>query len=170
MFRIIMDNDQPIFRPVRRQDRLWSETAARNLLDTGEFGTLSMCGTNGYGYGIPISYVTENNSIYFHCAPEGYKLMCLQANNRVCFTVVGRTHVISGGFTTEYESVMVFGKIDMNLSDEEKQHALELLSAKYNPGYEQRAARYIAGSFARTYVLRLDIEHLTGKTKKLKMK
>lgn len=165
-----MDNNRSIFYPVRRQDRLWSETDARKLLDTGEFGTLSMCGTNGYGYGIPISYVTENGSIYFHCAPEGYKLMCLQANNRVCFTVVGRTHVISGGFTTEYESVMVFGKIDINLSDEEKRHALELLSAKYNPGYEQRAARYIAGSFARTYVLRLDIEHLTGKTKKLKTK
>lgn len=165
-----MENDPTIFRPVRRQDRLWSDAAARALLDSGEFGTLSMCGTNGYGYGIPISYVTENDSIYFHCAPEGCKLECLQANNRVCFTVVGHTHVIAGGFTTEYECVMVFGKIDMHLSDQEKQHALELLSAKYNPGYEQRAIKYIAGSFARTFVLRLDIEHLSGKTKKINHK
>lgn len=64
----------------------------------------------------------------------------------------------------------VFGKIDMHLSDQEKQHALELLSAKYNPGYEQRAIKYIAGSFARTFVLRLDIEHLSGKTKKINHK
>ncbi len=165
-----MEKTPSSFPPVRRQDRLWSETAARELLNSGEFGTLSMYGTNGYGYGIPISYVTENDSIYFHCAPEGYKLDCLRANNRVCFTVVGHTHVIIGGFTTEYECVMVFGKINTNLSPEEKQHALELLSAKYNPGYEQQTARYIAKSFHRTFVLRLDIEHLSGKTKSINHK
>ena len=38
---------------------------------------------------------------------------------------------------------------------------------KYSADFKDIAAKYIAGSFHRTEILRLDIEHLSGKHKEL---
>lgn len=152
-------------REIRRKDRTLDDEGQLTLLKNGEYGFLAMKGTDGYGYGIPISFVYTGNKIYFHCAPEGYKLKNLAADNRVSFCVVGKTDVVPGKFTTAYESVMAFGKIETNLSDEEKYRGLELLAQKYSPDYTDVARQYIKRSFHRTLVLRLDIEALTGKSK-----
>ncbi|MDD6209930.1 MAG: pyridoxamine 5'-phosphate oxidase family protein [Bacteroidales bacterium] len=157
-----------MFREPRRKDRILGNEEARQLLRDGEYGYLSLCGINGYGYGIPISYACEENKIYFHCAPEGFKLDSIKENNKASFCVVGKTQVIPGDFSTAYESTVVFGKITENLSVEERLYALRLLVKKYSPGYEQKAEKYIKASFGRTNVLRLDIEHLTGKCKRIK--
>ena len=155
------------FRPVRRQDRLLEEERARHLLEQGEYGVLSMHGANGYGYGIPLSYVAEAQHLYFHGAPEGFKLDSLRGDNRVSFCVVGATQVIPRQFTTAYESVLVFGRITVVTDDTERVHALRQLSAKYSPEYPQLAEKYIGVSLHRTTILRLDIEHLSGKAKRI---
>lgn len=155
------------FRPVRRQDRILDEETARRLLDQGEYGVLSMHGANGYGYGIPLSYVTEAQHLYFHGAPEGFKLDSLALDNRVSFCVVGATQVIPRQFTTAYESVLLFGRITGVTDEAEKVHALQLLSAKYSPEFPRLAEKYIGVSLHRTAILRFDIEHLSGKTKRV---
>jgi len=157
-----------MFREVRRKDRLLNEDRINCLLEEGEYGFLSLCGINGYGYGIPISFVRSGNYIYFHCAPEGYKLDCLKENPKVSFCVVGHTQVIPGSFTTGYESVIVFGEIEMNLPDEECLEALRLLVRKYSLAFKERGEKYIGKSFDRTQVLRLDIHHFTGKCRQVK--
>ena len=43
--------------PVRRQDRLLEEEKALRLLQTAEYGILSMQAVGGGGYGIPVNYV-----------------------------------------------------------------------------------------------------------------
>ena len=58
---------------IRRQDRLLDESRARELLQAGEYGVLSMATEQG-GYGVPINYVLVEDTIYLHCAPEGRKL------------------------------------------------------------------------------------------------
>ena len=109
----------------------------------------------------------SGKSVYFHCAPEGYKLECVRANNRACFCVVGHTRIIPEGFTTEYRSVMAFGTVACSLPESERLSALDLLVDKYSADFKDIAAKYIAGSFHRTEILRLDIEHLSGKHKEL---
>ena len=156
-----------LFREIRRKDRVWDDGRAWELLARGEYGFLSLCGTNGYGYGIPISYALSGKSVYFHCAPEGYKLECVRANNRACFCVVGHTRIIPEGFTTEYRSVMAFGTVACSLPETERLSAHDLLVDKYSADFKDIAAKYIAGSFHRTEILRLDIEHLSGKHKEL---
>ena len=79
-----------MFREIRRKDRILDNELAIRLLEEAEYGFLAMSGINGYGYGIPINYVKEGDSIYFHCAPEGYKLECLRENPKVSFTVSWR--------------------------------------------------------------------------------
>ena len=87
-----------MFREIRRKDRILDNELAIRLLEEAEYGFLAMSGINGYGYGIPINYVKEGDSIYFHCAPEGYKLECLRENPKVSFTVVGATQIVPGKF------------------------------------------------------------------------
>ncbi len=128
---------------------------------------LSMHGANGYGYGIPISYVLEGEHLYFHGAPEGFKLESLALDDRVSFCVVGATKVAPRQFSTAYESVIVFGRIASVTDEPERIHALRLLSAKYSPEYPALAEKYINVSLHRTHILRLEIEHLSGKAKRI---
>ena len=61
-----------MFTEIRRKDRILENEPAVRLLEGGEYGFLAMAGVNGFGYGIPISYVLDNDGhIYFHCAQEG---------------------------------------------------------------------------------------------------
>lgn len=155
----------PVFRDIRRKERILASEGVVRLLETGEYGFLAMHGLNGYGYGIPINYALEGKSIYFHCAPEGFKLDSLRQDNRVSFCVTGRTQVLPGQFSTAYESALVFGRIACNLPEEERYKALDLLVAKYSSGFTDISRKYISKSFHRTNILRLDMEHLSGKAK-----
>ncbi len=155
------------FREIRRKDRVLGEQGIERLLNEGEYGFLAGCSTDGYGYGIPINFVRNGNSIYFHCAPEGHKIDNFRENDKASFCVVGKTQVIPDKFSTAYESVLAFGKIVMDLPDEERCKALRLLVKKYCPDFIELGETYMEKSFARTNVLRLDIERITGKTKKM---
>lgn len=156
-----------MFREIRRKERILDDELAIRLLERAEYGFLAMSGTNGYGYGIPINYVKAEDSIYFHCAPEGYKLECLRENPRVSFTVVGATQVVPEKFTTGYESVIAFGEMCLDLPEEERRKALRLLVDKYSSAFKEIGEKYIEKSFHRTNILRLDISHVTGKCKRL---
>lgn len=153
---------------VRRQDRLLDEPQARELLAAGEYGVLSMVRPDGVAYGVPISYVWGGGEyIYLHCAPEGEKLRALDVCDEVSFCVVGHTHVVPGRFTTEYESIVMRCRARRGLPPEERMHALELLLGKYSPDDAVVGRKYAAGSFGRTEIVRLTIETMSGKRKRL---
>lgn len=158
-----------MFREIRRQNRILDDEARiKELLQDSEYGFLSLgMDENGYSYGIPISYAYDEttNSLYFHCAPEGKKLDILKENTKVSFSIVGVTKPVAEQFTTLYESVVVFGKADINLPDEEKRKALRLLVAKYSPDYIELGEKYMDKSWNRTAVFKIDIEHITAKAK-----
>lgn len=158
----------PSFHPIRRKDRILEEDRMVELLETSEYGFLSLgCGEDGYAYGIPINYAydKESNCLYFHCAPEGHKLDNLKRNTLVSFCVVGRTKPISEKFTTLYESTIAFGRADIQLPEEEKRTALRLLVKKYCPEHTGLGETYMEKSFHRTYTFKIRIEHLSGKCK-----
>lgn len=162
-------NKDDTFRPIRRQNRTLDDDARiQELIASSEYGFLSLGVTeNGYGYGIPVSYAydEESDSLYFHCAPEGQKLDIMKANNKVSFCVVGVTKPIANQFTTLYESVILFGKANLELSDDEKRKALRLLVKKYSPDYGELGDNYINKSWDRTKTFKLEVEHITAKAK-----
>lgn len=151
---------------VRRQDRLLDEARARELLRGGEYGFLAMASAEG-GYGIPVNYVVEGDTIYIHCAPEGRKLRVIEGEPRVSFCVVGVTRPVPEKFTTAYESVVVSGRARVVASDGERRHALELLVEKYSPEHAAVGTKYIDKSFHRTAVIAIDAERFSGKTKRV---
>lgn len=150
---------------IRRSDRLLDEERAIGLLNIGEYGFLAMSANQG-GYGIPINYVFDGQNIYFHCAPEGRKLDSIATESRVTFCVVGRTKVRPEIFSTEYESVMIFGRIEIVTDDTERMRALKLIIGKYSSDYIEAGHKYASKSFHRTTVLKLTIERISGKCKR----
>lgn len=150
---------------VRRRDRLLDFGRAMEILEQGEYGFLAIGGESGYG--LPLNYVLWDGRICFHCAPEGEKLRRLAANNWVCFCVVGHTAPEPSKFTTEYESVLVFGRIAGVTDERLRMQALGKIVEKYSPGFTETGRRYAEKSFHRTAVLCLQIERVSGKRKYL---
>jgi nitroimidazol reductase NimA-like FMN-containing flavoprotein (pyridoxamine 5'-phosphate oxidase superfamily) len=157
-----------MFQEMRRRDRQLSRRKAEATLGKGLFGVLSLNGGD-YPYGVPMSYVYLDNRIYLHCALEGKKLDLLRANNRVAFCVVAEAEPKPEKFSMKYQSAMVFGKIYQITDAEEKLQSLIALVEKYYRGDQahiKRGKETAAASLEITAVLRIDIEHLTGKIRK----
>lgn len=153
-----------MFKPMRRSDRQTSEAAAIALLETGEYGILSTVDENHYPYGVPLSYIYKDGSLYFHSAHEGQKLDNIAANSKVAFCVVGQKKTLPALFTTSYESVIVFGQA-CQVTGEEKNAALFALVAKYSPDYLEKGKVYIENSGDKTTVIKIAIEQITGKVR-----
>ncbi len=153
-------------REMRRKDRKISEDAALTLLNTGEYGVLSLITPEGEPYGIPLSYVCCGRSLYFHSARDGLKMDCFSVSNKASFVVVGKTMpVYAKNFTTYYESVMVDGVIE-HVDGDEKRSALFALAEKYLPEHMDKVEESIANSWGRTAVYALRIDLVIGKAKR----
>lgn len=152
---------------IRKQSLVCDEKEALSLLKEANYGFLSMQDLEGGGYGIPMNYVFTGEAIYLHAALEGYKKDCLEKEQRVTFSVVGDIHTIPRKFTVNYTSVIVKGKVDIDLSYDEKLKALKLFVEKYSPEDKKVGHRFIEVRTERTWVFRLDISCISGKKKKL---
>lgn len=158
-----------INKTIRRQDRLLDEERARELLRTAEYGVLSVIDDNEQAYGIPVNFIWDGEDrIYIHCAPEGRKLRAIRKHPKVSLCIVGNTHLMPENFTTEYESVVVFGTAHTGLPEGERMHALHLLIDKLAPEYKELGDKYAHASFHRTEIIRIDLTEYSGKQKKMK--
>jgi len=137
------------------------EDEALEILAKSNCGVLCVFDGN-YPYGIPVNYVYEDGLIYIHSAKEGHKIESIRSFDRVCFTVVGSSQVMENGFSTKYESVIIFGRAEI-LQDEQVIPALRKLVQKYSPDYTNEAERIIQDSFKAVAVIRIKIEHVQGK-------
>lgn len=155
-----------MFRDLRRKDRALNVDDISRILENSEFGIFATVGCDGYPYGAPVSFVYHNNSVYFHCAMNtGHKLENIKNNDKVCFTVVGKTEVLAEKFSTKYESVVLFGRA-AEIFDEEKENALQQLVMKYSPDFLEKGKKYIEDENHLTSVIKIEIEHITGKARK----
>ena len=149
---------------MRRKDKALANDAVVQLLHTGEYGVLSTVSKDRQPYGVPLNYVFKDDHLYFHCALEGHKLDNLKANSKVSFCVVGRTLVLPAEFSTEFESVIVFGSATV-VQGAERYQALADLVQKYSPEFVAESHRYIEQFDSKTTVVRIDIDLMTGKAK-----
>lgn len=152
-------------KPIRRADRTLLQEDVIKILKTGEYGILSTVSNDGQPYGVPVSYCYANNLLYFHCATEGHKLDNLTANNRVSFCVVGGTEILPDKFATRYESAIAFG-CAVELTGDEKLSALTELLKKYSPDFLEKGQRYIESDAGKTRVYKIEIEVLSGKSRR----
>lgn len=119
-----------------------------------------------YPYVVPVSFgmevVDDQAVVYFHCAQKGMKLDMLKVDPYVCvegdiFVKIEKT---GHGITTRYESIIGFGKCSFVDTEEEKIHALKLLTERY--GYPEYPLERCTG-MAHLMVGKIVLEEITGK-------
>lgn len=149
---------------LRRKDRALTESDAGAMLAGSTHGVLCLQHPGGGGYGVPLNYVWDGaDCLYMHCAGDGLKLRCLQANPQVSFVILGEATILPAQFSTEYESIVVQGTMEIVADTSEKRRALELLIRRLTPGEITRGMQYIDRALAATTVLRLRIREFCGK-------
>ena len=148
---------------MRRKRQQLSDEESYAILQKATSGTLALLGDGGYPYAVPISYVFSEGKLYFHSALSGHKVDAIRGCDRASFCVVAQDDVKPAMYTTFFRSVIAFGRIHIVDDEAEKLAAARLLGNRYNPHQDEALQKELENGLARMLVIRLDIEHLTGK-------
>ena len=78
--------------------------------------------------------------------------------------MISRDDVMPEKYTTGYQSVIAFGRISIIEDEEQARAAAIALGTKYaGPAMMEKTVDYVNADIKRMNVIRLDIEHMTGK-------
>jgi uncharacterized protein len=149
---------------VRRRDREITDLDERRMvLKKTKYVTVALCMNNEpYLVALNHGYDQEHNCIYFHCAPEGKKLVYVKANPKVWGEAV-----LDFGVTEEceyaYTSVHFSGKLTLVVDLAEKAHAMEVLVRQVSLNPEEKLAKIKPEKLASTTVGKIEIDYLSGK-------
>jgi nitroimidazol reductase NimA-like FMN-containing flavoprotein (pyridoxamine 5'-phosphate oxidase superfamily) len=149
---------------VRRKDREITDPAVlRMVLKSTTYVTVAFCmGGEPYLVSLSHGYDEARNCLYFHCAPEGKKLVYWRANN----SVWGQA-LLDYGVTDEcdyaYTSVHFKGTVNLIEDFGEKRHAMEVMVRQLSENAEAKLAKIKSEKLARTTMGRIDISYMTGK-------
>ncbi|NLY46694.1 MAG: pyridoxamine 5'-phosphate oxidase family protein [Tissierella sp.] len=152
-----------MFRQMRRKKQLLTKVQTEEILNRCTAGVLGVNGDDGYPYTVPISYVYEDDKLFFHSAKNGHKIDAIKKDDKVTFSVIEKDEIIQETFTTHFKSVSIFGRARIITDDKEKQHALELLVEKYSPDFIKEGLQEIKDEWSRVCLVEIKIEHVTGK-------
>lgn len=155
-----------MFREMRRTRQALPREACEDILRRQGTGVLAVHGDEGYPYAVPLNFVYLDGRLYFHCAKAGHKLDAIAGNEKVSFCVIGHDEVLAEKLTTLYRSVIVFGRASVVEDAGEKRAAVTALSQKLAPDLpqpQQRIDAEIASDWEKLCIVRIDIDHMTGK-------
>ena len=152
------------FRPLARYRQELSEEECLSILKKELRGVLSVNGDHGYPYGMPLDhyYNEEDGCLYFHSGKNGHRLDALKADDKVSYCVLCEEGRKEGDWALVFKSVIVFGRMEIVEDQQLIADICRRLSYKFTDD-----EAYIEGEIARslpaTILLRLRIEHLSGK-------
>jgi uncharacterized protein len=147
---------------IRRKDReITDAEELKQVLKATKYVTVALCMDNEpYLVSLSHGYDQAKNCLYFHCAPEGKKLVYAKANSKVWGQAV-----LDFGVLEEcdyaYKSVHFQGKMSLIEDLAEKQHALEVLVRQVSLNPEAKLAKL--KPVAKLTVGRIDITYTSGK-------
>jgi nitroimidazol reductase NimA-like FMN-containing flavoprotein (pyridoxamine 5'-phosphate oxidase superfamily) len=154
-----------MFRESRLEKFKMPKDEAERLLRDGSYGVLSTWGEDGYPYGAPVNHVYIGGKIYFHGAGIGHKADNISFCHKVSFCVVGTAEEVPEKFTTNYDSVIVFGSVS-RVYGEEAALALTEIVKKYCADYLEKGLAVIK-SHHKAAVYKIEPEHISGKHKRM---
>jgi nitroimidazol reductase NimA-like FMN-containing flavoprotein (pyridoxamine 5'-phosphate oxidase superfamily) len=149
---------------MRRKERQLDLQSVESILIANDYGVLSTVDSEGQPYGVPVNYVFFNDAIFFHSATKGHKIKNLTENPRVSFCVVGKAIVRPSQFSSDYESVILFGTA-AEIFGEDKLEALHAISNRFAPAHEAKGNAMIIRLFDSTTVIKITIDELRGKAR-----
>lgn len=153
-----------MFRKMRRKRQELSKEKCMEVLQNGTSGVLALAGDDDYPYALPISYVYDGESIYFHSAKSGHKIDAINRNSKASFCIIDQDQIIPEKYTSFFRSVIVFGSIEILKNEQEIFAAIEKLAIKYAP-YDTKENRHraIEREMKPLCMLKMNIVHISGK-------
>lgn len=156
-----------MFREMRRSLQALPLRECETILNGSTHGVLAVHGDGDYPYAVPVSYVYQNGRIYIHCARTGHKLDAIARCARVSFCVVGQDDVVPDIYSTDYRSVIVFGRARVLDNERDVRRALEALAARYAPDESAQSRQHeILSGMPAVSIIEITAEHITGKESK----
>lgn len=152
-----------MFRKLKRIKQALTDDRCKEILSTTLRGTLALIGDNGYPYAITLNhYYNEDGCLYFHSGRAGHKIDALTANDKACYTVYTQLPPNPDSWALDFESVVVFGKIEIVNDTKLTETITRALSYKFT-----NDSNYIEDEIAKflnaTTLLKLTPLHVTGK-------
>lgn len=146
-----------MFRELRRKDRILDSDIALEIIKNNKYGILSVHGEDGYPYGIPMHYIFDEDSLYFHCSKDGgHKIDAIKKNPKVCFTIVESEDGVKS------KSVIIFATA-IEVIDE-RQFVLEKLIEKFVPKIAWDSAKAnIPYAYKNILAYKIPLEHISAK-------
>ena len=153
-----------MFREVVRVKQAMTREECVEILKSEVRGVLSVNGDDGYPYGIPHNhwYNEADGKIYFHSGKKGHKIDAIRADGKVSYCVTRCCGKREGEWWLNFESVVVFGRVEF-IEDYDK--ALQIskdLSYKFTDD-EEYIQKELDHSGPGVLVFALVPEHITGK-------
>ncbi len=154
--------------PMRKKDReITDPSEMEQILKRGEIISVAMC-QGDQPYVLPFNYGFLNGLIYIHSARKGFKLEVLAKNPKVSFNIITGVQLLPADHPQDcsvaYSSVVGFGQVRMVDDPAEKLAALEAVMVQYYP--KNDTWDYPEKVVDACTVWCIEIEHLTGKTKR----
>lgn len=151
------------FVKLRRQDRAVSEADAKRLLALADWGVLALTpDENGYPHAVPINCAYVDGELLMHCAREGKKLEILRRDPHACFTATIWQQIAPSEFTTRYESVVCYGRMEL-VPAQLCAHLLTKFTAGVLRVPESEVAAKAGQAAPATQMLRMHIDHISAK-------
>ncbi len=156
-----------MFRELARKNKEISLEECVEILKNEKRGVLSVIGDGGYPYGMPMNhfYNEDDGCIYFHCGKSGHRLDSLKKDTKVSFCVYDSGFRNENEWALNIKSVIIFGRIEIAENIETVVDISARLSRKFTKD-EEYISKEIKAFADETILLKLDIEHICGKTVK----
>jgi uncharacterized protein len=151
------------FHVRRREREITSADEMRMVLKNTKYVTVAFCMNNEpYLVAVNHGYDQTKNCLYFHCAPEGKKLIYAAANPKVWGQAI-----LDFGVTEEcdyaYTSVHFSGKLCLISELSEKHHAMEILVRQVSINPEAKLAKIKPEKLVSTTMGKIEIDYMSGK-------
>ena len=152
--------------PMRRKEKeITEKVIIEEILRQTEVGRLGLA-IDGAPYIVPLNFCYVKDKIYLHSHKDGKKIQAIQKYPNVCFEV-DEGEMITGenpcDYSWRYNSVIVNGKATIVEDEEERLKGLRLISNKYSPGKGSLITEELMGKFKHLWIIRIDVEEMTGK-------
>lgn len=150
-----------VFRKMRRIRQQLPEQECLEVLGSVPRGVLAVLGDDDYPYALPIDFVYEDGSIFFHCAKVGHKIDAISRHDKASFCVMDEGYRKEGEWALNIRSVIAFGRVSVVEDEERAIDKCRKLALRFTTPEEAEAEIEKARKAVR--VLELKVEHMTGK-------
>ena len=153
-----------MFRELTRKNNEISCEECIEILRKEKRGVLSVYGTEGYPYAMPMNqwYNEKDGCIYFHCGKSGHRNDAIAKNSKVSFCVIDEGRRNEGEWAYNFRSVIVFGEAEIIDDLNEVIEITTELSHKFTDD-EDYIKKEIESALQKTVLIKLKPNHICGK-------